>query len=377
MIGVLHLIDTYRIGGPGKTIINSAKFIDRARYRVHVGSFTDPVRTERNEFARAVAAGDIPYLNLPETRRINLDHLSRIRDYVRAHDIAIVHAHGYRTDAIGYVATRRLGGVPIVTTHHGWIRNNARQELMARTALQLCRRLDGVEVVSQRLLDELPRSVVRRGLAEVVHNGIVLDDYAPGGHRAGIRQSIGLPDAAPLLGVIGRLSLEKGVLEMVDAFALVAREAPETHLAFIGEGPLRGAVEARVREQQLSGRVHLLGHQSPVQPFYEALDILVSPSRTEGLSNAILEALVMGRPVVATRVGGNPEILEDGVSGLMVEKERPADLAAAIVRVLKDAALRTALIAGGRARVESAFSFPARMRREEAFYERVLSRAKR
>ena len=83
MIDVLHLIDTYRIGGPGKTIINSALFIDRARFRIHVGAFTDPVRTERNEFARAVAAQGIPFLDLPETRRINLDHVGVIRRYVR------------------------------------------------------------------------------------------------------------------------------------------------------------------------------------------------------------------------------------------------------------------------------------------------------
>jgi len=373
MIDVLHLIDTYRIGGPGKTIINSALFIDRARFRIHVGAFTDPVRTERNEFARAVAAQGIPFLDLPETRRINLDHVGAIRRYVRQHGVSIVHAHGYRTDALGYVATRAMP-VAFVTTHHGWIRNNGRQELMARSALQLCRRFDGVQVVSQRLLDELPRSVVRRQFADVVHNAIVLADYASGGHRTPVRRSLGLPDGALLLGVVGRLSLEKGCHEMLDAFAVVAAAEPRVHLALIGEGPLRAALESRVAAADWGGRVHFTGHQSPVQPFYEAIDMLVSPSRTEGLSNAILEALVFERPVVATRVGGNPEIIEGGVSGLFVPAEDPGALAAAILRVVREPSLHASLVAGGRARVAAAFTFEARMRREEQFYARVLAR---
>ncbi len=373
MIEVLHLIDTYRIGGPGKTIINSAKYIDRSRYRVHVGSFTDPVRTERNEFAHAVQAAGIPYLDLPETKRFNFDHLGRIRGYVKTHRIAVVHAHGYRTDAMAYLATRAMPGVAVVTTHHGWIRNNARQELMARTALQLARRLDAVEVVSRRLLDELPRSVIRRGRAEVVHNGIVLEDYVVGGHRARIRESLGAAADAPLLGVIGRLSEEKGCHEMLDAFARVAAGHARARLVFIGEGPLRGALEARIQGQPWADRVRLAGHHAPVQPFYEAIDVLVSPSRTEGLSNAILEALVFQRPVVATRVGGNPEILEDEVSGLFVEAREPGALADAILRLLGDPGLSARLVAGGRARVEAEFTFEARMRKEERFYTRVLS----
>lgn len=373
MINVLHLIDTYRIGGPGKTIINSARFIDATRFRVHVGAFTDPRQPERNEFARAVVAAGIPFLDLPETRRVNVDHVGLIRRYVRQHGVAIVHAHGYRTDALGYVATRGLMAA-FVTTHHGWIRNNGRQEFMARAALQLCRRFDGVEVVSRRLLDELPGSVIRRQLAEVVHNGIVLADYATGGHRAPIRRTLGLPDDAILLGVIGRLSLEKGCHEMLDAFAIVAEAEPRAHLALIGEGPLRTALEGRVQAASWAARVHFTGHQSPVQPFYEALDVLVSPSRTEGLSNAILEGLVFERPVVATRVGGNPEIIEHGISGLFVPAEDPPALAAAILRVLRDGTLRASLVAGGRARVAAAFTFEARMRNEEHFYATVLRR---
>jgi glycosyltransferase involved in cell wall biosynthesis len=371
MVDVLHLIDTYRIGGPGKTIINSAKFIDGA-YRVHVGAFTRP-QPGFDEFSSAVRAAGIPFLDLPERRRIEFGHVGLIRRYVREHGIRIVHPHGYRTDVLAYLATRRLP-VIVVTTHHGWIRNNSRQELMARMALQVCRLLDGVEVVSRRLLDDLPGVVVRDGRAEVVHNAIVLGDYAPAGVGADVRHELSLPPDAELLGVVGRLSVEKGCLDMIVAFEILAASRPRLHLAFAGEGPQLAELRARAAQGPAGDRIHFVGYQASVRRFYEAIDVLVSPSHTEGISNAILEGMVVGRPIVATRVGGTPELVEDLSSALLVESKRPPELAAAIARVLAEPPLRRSLVEGARRRVETEFAFPARMRKEEAFYERILTR---
>jgi len=372
MTEVLHLIDTYRIGGPGKTIINSARHIDSGRFRLHVGAFTHADES-RNEFARAVRAAGIPFLDLRETRRVNVGHIGQLRRYIRDANIRIVHAHGYRSDLLGYVATRGFRRPAFVTTHHGWIRNNPRQEMMTKLVLRLCRRFDGVEVVSERLLGELPSAIRQTDKVAIVRNAIVLDDYASTGARDRIRHELGLAGDDLLLGVIGRISIEKGCLEMVEAFAAVAAARPSVHLAFIGEGPLAAQVAERVRAAGLADRVRFLGHQTPIQPFYEALDLLVSPSRTEGISNVILEALATGRAVVATRVGGTPEILEDGISGLLVPSEDPTALAAAIDRLVCDPALRSRLIEGGRARVARQFGFEVRMRQEEAFYARIMA----
>lgn len=371
MIEVLHLIDTYRIGGPGKTIINSARYIDRSRYRVHVGSFTsgDP---ERDEFARAVREAAIPQLELKETRRFNPSHVVDIRRYLKAHRIAVLHAHGYRTDVLGYAAA---AGTPtaLVTTHHGWIKNTRSQRLFGRLARALCERFDGVEIVSRRLADELSPAFRQSPRLAVVHNGIVLDDYRPRGLRDDARRALGVGAADRLIGVIGRLSPEKGCLEMLDAFAAIARRVHGARLAFVGEGPLEPELTRRVEDAGLQPLVRFVRHQTPILPLYEAVDVVVSPSRTEGLSNVILEALAVGRPVVATRVGGNEEIVENGVSALVVPALQPAALAEAVCRVLEDEALAASLVAAGRVRVEQEFSFQARMRKEEAFYERVLA----
>jgi glycosyltransferase involved in cell wall biosynthesis len=371
MIEVLHLIDTYRIGGPGKTVINSARFIDRARYRVHAGAFTSRDE-DRNEFTAAADAAGIPVLRLVERRRIQPGHIGEVRAYLRRERIGVLHTHGYRSDTLGVLATRGLD-VALVTTHHGWIRNSRKQALVARVARELTRAFDGVEVVSRPLLDELPAAVVRSGRAEIVHNGIVTGDYEPAGRRAALRALIGAPEGDPLIGVVGRLSLEKGCLEMIEAFAAVAATVPSARLAVVGEGPLGDAVRARVAAAGLEARVHFPGHQRDMRGMYEAIDVLFSPSRTEGISNVILEAMTMGRPVVATRVGGTPEIVEDGVSGLLVPSGASTAMAAAIARVCRDSGLAARLADGGRARIAEHFDFGARMRREEAFYERILA----
>jgi glycosyltransferase involved in cell wall biosynthesis len=368
-VEILHLIDTYRIGGPGKTIINSARFIAPG-YRVHVASFVS-ADDARNEFREAVLADGIPYLGLPEVRRFDLDHLRLLRDYVRRERIAILHAHGYRSDAIGYLLSFMVPRLRVVTTHHGWIRNSARQRMMVWLAVRLGARLHGVSCVSEKLLEELPRSLRRR--AAVVHNGIVLQDYVPGARREEIRRQLGLQQDDLLLAVIGRLSAEKGVVEMLEAFERLGGDVPRAHLAYVGEGPLRPQLEARIAAGAGRGRVHLLGHWQPVQPIFDAADVIVSPSLTEGLSNVLLEAMAMRRPIVATRAGGNAEIVEDGTTALMVPVGDVTALAGAIHRIAADAGLRQGLVERAADRVRREFSFEARMRKEEAFYDRVLA----
>lgn len=369
MTKVLHLIDTYRIGGPGKTILNSARLIDRSEFEVHVASFTS-VAPGRNEFADAVRQAGIPYLELREERRLDLSHLTQLRAYLRREGIQILHTHGYRTDVLGYVASRGLP-TAIVTTHHGWIRNNRRQELLTRLARRVCARLDGVELVSEQLRVELPAHVRDSARVAVVHNGIVLDDYEPQGMREQVRAAHGISPGETLIGIFGRLSVEKGCLEAVDALQAVVAGRPSVRAVFVGEGPLRDEVQRRIEAHGLARAVQIVPHQRRLQPFYEAIDMLLSPSHTEGLSNVILEALACRRPVVATRVGGTPEILADGVSGLLVAPRRPSALAAAVEQVLNDEALKQRLIQGGLARVRNGFSFAARMRLEENFYRRV------
>jgi glycosyltransferase involved in cell wall biosynthesis len=372
MIEVLHFIDTYRISGPGKTIINSARYIDRTRYRIHTASFGHPDPT-RNEFAAAAQKAGLPSLTLPETHRFNPEHIPMLRSYTRDRGIDIVHAHGYRADVLAYIATRGLRRVRLVTTHHGWIRNSRKQRVLARMAILLSTRFDGVEVVSTGLLDELPRSLRTSSRVAVVRNAIVLEDYRRQGTRDIVRRRLGLSNNETLLAAVGRLSAEKGCLDLIEALRMVVDRLPTAHLVLVGEGPLEAEIRRHVERLELTDNVHFAGFQRDVRPFYEASDIVISPSHTEGLSNIVLEAMTMSLPVVATAVGGTPEIIDSEESGVLVRPQSPAELADAIVRVAQDQSLREKIVAGGLERVRARFSFQARMAAEQEFYVRVLA----
>ena len=207
----------------------------------------------------------------------------------------------------------------------------------------------------------------------IVPNGIVLDDYLPRGVRDEIRARFGLLPRDLLIAVIGRLSAEKGCFDMIEAFVEVACHLPYAHLVVIGEGPLEAKIRGRVDDANLQHRTHFPGHQTDVRPFYEAADMVVSPSHTEGVSNVILEAMAFGKPVVATRVGGTPEIVEHERSGLLVEAQNPSELAAAIMRLDHDPTLKALVVAGARQRVCEHFAFDVRMALEQEFYDRVLA----
>ncbi|MBD3868857.1 MAG: glycosyltransferase family 4 protein [Acidobacteria bacterium] len=369
---VLHLIDSYRIGGPGKTIINSARFIDESKFGLEVASFAPPDEG-LNEFGQAVRSAGIRYHGLLETRGFDRSQVRSLRDVLAEGRFDILHCHGYKPDFLGYLACRKESQIRLMTTHHGWIENSTRQRLFVHAGLALTRKMDGTVCVASHLMDRLPARVRASWRTTLIHNALVLEDYVPSGRRAGIRNELGIASNATLIGVVGRLSLEKGCLEALEAFGELHGRVPEVHLAFIGEGPLEGELRARLDASQFRDKVHFTGHQAPVQPWLEALDLLLSPSRTEGLSNVLLEALAFRLPVVATRVGGNGEIIQDQVSGLLVEPLRPDLLAAGMERIVTGPEVAKEMARAGNRTVREAFGFETRMRKMEAFYEQVLA----
>ena len=170
-IRVLHLIDSYRIGGPGKTIMNSVRFIDSSRYELVVASFA-PQDESLNEFGAAVSHAGIPYHGLVERKRFDLSQAGVLRKLLSREKIDIFHSHGYKSDVLGYLACRRLPGTAFVTTHHGWIENRTSQKVFTHLALTLTRAMDGVVCVASHLMDRLPSRVRHSGKATLIHNAL-------------------------------------------------------------------------------------------------------------------------------------------------------------------------------------------------------------
>lgn len=207
--------------------------------------------------------------------------------------------------------------------------------------------------------DVIARMLVEDGIPadriEVVHDGVPVGtiDKTP---VSDIHKALWLPHGSPIVGNVAALVPHKGQKDLIAAAAKVVRAVPDARFVILGEGELRPALEQQVKSLGLDRHVFLPGFRQDVLSLQKSFDIFVMSSLTEGLGSAMLDALACGTPVIGTRAGGIPEAIEHGRTGLLVKPHHPDELAAAIVRLLKDPDLRARLGAAGRAHVETAFS---------------------
>jgi glycosyltransferase involved in cell wall biosynthesis len=187
----------------------------------------------------------------------------------------------------------------------------------------------------------------------LIRSGIEIEGYRDVAlTRAEARRRIGVPEDAFVIGTVGRLSPQKAPLDLLAAFERVAAARPETHLVFVGDGPLRGEVEARAAAAGLTHRVHLLGLRRDVADLQRAFDVFALASRWEGLPRVFPQAMAAGLPIVATRVAGAPDAIVPGETGWLVEVGDTEGLAARLRALAEDPALARHMGQAGLARVE-------------------------
>ena len=286
----------------------------------------------------------------------------------------LLHTRNWPT--IEGVAAGRLAGIRrIVHGEHGVNLDEAdglvrRRALGRRAAYPL---VDRVIAVSEAVRDRIRR---RTGAAPskvvAIPNGVDTELFLPG-DGAAARQRLGLSAANRVIGAVGRLDPVKDHATLFRAFAELAPARPDLRLVLVGDGPHSGDLRVLARELDLADRILMAGARDDLPDLLRAFDVFALPSRTEGLSNTLLEALASGIPAVATRVGGNPEVL-DGVGGALVPPADPAALAEAVAALLDDPAARARAGREGRERVVRRFSLPAMTDAYDRLYRELLGR---
>jgi N-acetyl-alpha-D-glucosaminyl L-malate synthase BshA len=293
-------------------------------------------------------------------RRPGLDThcIRRLADLMRRERVDLLHAH--QCTPFFYGATARLisGRLPILLTEHGRHFPDLRRRrrvVVNRLLLGRRDRVVGVGHAVRRALIDNEGIPARR--VEVVHNGIDLAPFAAGrSGREGVRRELGIgPDDSTIIHV-ARLDPLKDHATALKALARVARKRRDARLLIVGDGPERAAIRQRIDRMGLGPHVRLLGQRSDVGRLLAAADLLLLTSRSEGIPLTLIEAMAAGLPVVSTRVGGVGEVIDDGREGLLAEAGDDAALAAHILRLADDRALRERMGALGRRRAEERFS---------------------
>lgn len=302
----------------------------------------------------------VPATAVPMQHRLDWGAYRRLTALLRELHPEIVHTHGVRGNLIGRLAARRVGVPVVVTTVHSVLPRDYPSplsrlvnSLTERATARLTTHFIGV---SGFIGDYLAASGIPRAKITVIYNGI---DPAPWERWAGdtsFRARFGIHPDAPLFGIVARLHPVKGHRYFLEAVRDVSRQFPAARFVIVGSGFYWQEVDSLIREYGLAECCIRTGFLPDAGPAYAALDCLVISSLSEGFGLTALEAAALGKPVIATRVGALPEIIEDGVTGLLVPPADPGALARAMINVLNDPREGRRLGAAGRDALLKRFS---------------------
>jgi glycosyltransferase involved in cell wall biosynthesis len=281
--------------------------------------------------------------------------------------IDVVHCHHYSPYVYGLLATVLHPRVRLIFTEHGRLadasvsrKRRLLNPMLACWPAQLC-------AVSADLLQHMVAEGFPGNRLQVVYNGIDAGERPLRAHRQAARAALGVPGDALVVGTVGRLDPVKNLGALLRAFAALVVEHPAARLVIVGDGPEREALLAAAHQFNVADRVVFAGYRADVRALMPAFDIYANTSSYEGVSLTILEAMAAGLPVVATRVGGNPEVVIDGETGRLVSGH-PHSMAGALVELADRPALRLAMGAAGRWRVKRHFSLDRMVEEYAAAY---------
>jgi glycosyltransferase involved in cell wall biosynthesis len=327
-----------------------------------------------NAFKIHERAGRLPidYVEVPERNSFDPSIWPALRRLVRDRQIDIVHAHEHKTDLLALLLARVENVIPI-STAHGWSGTSLRERVYYFFDRRLLPRYPIVVAVSERIRQTIISCGGDPARIRRIPNGIDHDFFRRRAGSGDLRAELGIAPDAVVVGALGRLEPVKRFDVLLEAVSLLRLPKPPIIL-LAGEGSCRERLQQLAGRLGLSPRVLWLGHRDDIRQVHEVLDVYVQSSRSEGIPNAVLEAMAMETPVVATNVGGTCELIDHGVQGLLVPADNAFAMAHGLERMITDHSLRRRCTVAARARVEQELSFVARMRKVEEIYDELIQR---
>lgn len=370
-IRVVELLATGTSGGAQEHVYNLVTRLDRSRYDVSVLSLSNGPAVRRLE-RTGISVCVLDEMDDEAAIEAVAAHLAAVK-------ADVVHNHMYRAEVVGTQAAWRVAALgkrrPLVvgTVHSSRIRSDEDKALIRR----LTPEMDHLIAVSSAIVRKLEEEGREGAPVTLIYNGVDLTRYAEPDICGTLHEEFPIPLGAPIVGVVARLEPEKGHPTLIDAWPAVLAAVPNAHLLIVGEGSTREALEEQVARLGIGASVTFTGRRDDVPAVTAALDVAVLPSYREAQGLSILEAMALYRPVVASAVGGIPEMIEHGRTGLLVPPRDPAALAASIVRLLTDHPYADTLARGGRDLVHDRFCVELMVRAVESIYDEALATERR
>jgi glycosyltransferase involved in cell wall biosynthesis len=374
---VLNVVPTLMCGGTENQFMTLARMLDRTRFDVEFACLR-----RWGGFVEELLARNIPLTEYPVPSFRSLAAVAqqaRLTRHIVRRRIQIVHAYNFYGNVFATPPARLVAPVVIASIRDRAPYLTAMQKRVQRYACQFA---DCILVNADAVKEWLIGDGYDASKIAVIRNGVDLsrfDDLPP---SVTLRRELGLADETPIVGVVSRLTRLKGLEQFLEAAALVRARVPDAHFLIVGEtSPMHrqylGELQEYAARCGVAGHVTFTGLRTDVPAVLARLSVSVMPSLNEALSNVVLESMAAAAPTVATRVGGTPEAVMDGITGLLVPASDAAALADAIVHLLKHPQLAVELGRAARARIGDHFSVRRMVRATENLYTELLERKRR
>ena len=368
---VLAISDTGIIGGPGRGLFQLTRNAPLYGGDIVLCTFkyTKPRSTEFIEFAQK---SGFPLCLLRQHFAFDPSALWQACAVYKEQKCDMLQSHGYKAHLAAYAVTKMLGA-PWVAWTHGWTTENLKVRLYHQVENCLLKYADAVVAVSKPLYDAAVKLRGDQSTVRLIPNSV--DPLEIRGLSGGleIRKRFAAEPGSVLIGSFGRLSPEKGHAYLLQALAQVFKDFPKAKLLLAGDGPRANHLQKMVQDLGLQGRVVLVGHQTYLRDYYEALDLFVLPSLSEGLPTVVLEAMLMAIPVLATDVGDVKNIIQDGHTGWIVPPGDSTVLAEKLGMLLSNPAALKETASRARAALYPKFCPKERARKVFEFYQQVAA----
>ncbi len=367
-IHIMHVIYSLGIGGAENILIN---LINEINQDIFISSICCIEKS--GILATRIKRKDIKIF---ECYRGKGDYLLPLKLYklFKKERVDVVHTYGW--SGFDGIVAAKLAGIPLIIHTEvgrdiGEINNLKRRKILGRRLISSL--VNHLVTVSEELKDSLIKtSKISPDKIICIHPGVSLEEFEFPIDKNKNKKGIGFKEDTIVIGSVGRLDPIKNYPNLIYAAREIINEYPDIRFVLVGDGPLKNKLESIIKELDLEGKVILLGRVDNVLPFLKIMDIFVLPSFSEGLSVSILESMACGLPIVATNVGGNPEIVLDGVTGILVPPENCSTLAMAIMKLIKNPEIAKEMGIAGQKRIKTEFSFSKMINSYEKLYKEVI-----
>jgi len=367
---IMHLRSSGGFFGAEGVILNLARELERSG-TYNLIACIDNAKNSHVELVEEAHKLNLKTASINCRRRLDIGTMRNIRRLIKEHNIGILHCHDYKSDFYGFLAAAFLN-VKLITTNHLWTKETGLLRMYEFLDSVLVNFFDKIVAVSDEITSEMVKKPwLNRRKVITIYNGISTDKfYADSPEKA--KNRLNLSPSSNIIGFVGRLSSQKGLEFLLETAKHIVKDVPDTNFLIVGKGDLDDKLKHKVIELGLHDKVIFTGEKRDLTDVYSAMDVFVLPSVREGTPLVILEALAMGKPIVATDVGGVSKIMKSSMAGILVKPKDVDGLTKAIMFMLQNKEEASVFSSRGRSFVESRFSAKRMAEQYREVYEHLI-----